>query len=183
LEVCVVVFVTHVVPFFEKSHFLILVASQHSIRLLVIVGGINGTVVLMKATTVIFLKLLGFSDGIELGLRLGAREGWRLGVPLGLSDGIELGLRLGTREGVRLGLPLDLSDEIELGLRLSTSINFTHRTHIIYRPVTIQCLRGGRVQGRTTVCDRVTMEPPIMIVLLSGMERTQQSWASSKGQM
>jgi hypothetical protein len=112
----------------------------------------------MKATTVIFPKLLGFSDGIELGLRLGTREVVRLGVPLGLSDGIEL------------------------GLRLATSIIFTHTTHIIYRPVTIQCLRGGRVQGRTTVCDRVTMKPPIKIVLLSGMECTQQSWASSKGQ-
>ena len=146
---------------------------------------------LMKATTVIFLKLLGFSDGIELGLRLGTREGVRLGLPLGFSDGFELGLRLGTREGVRLGtregvrlgLPLDLSDGIELGLRLGISIIFTHRTHIIYRPVTIQCLRGGRVQGITTVCDPVTMEPLIKIVLLSGMERTQQSWASSKGQM
>jgi len=71
-------------------------------------------VVLMKATTVIVPNLLGFSDGIELGLRLGTREGVRLGVPLGLSDGIELGMRLGT------------------------SIIFTHRTHIIYRPVTIQ---------------------------------------------
>ena len=29
LEVCVVVFVTHVVPFFDKSHFLITVACSH----------------------------------------------------------------------------------------------------------------------------------------------------------
>ncbi len=28
LEVCVVVFVTHVVPFFDKSHFLITVAGK-----------------------------------------------------------------------------------------------------------------------------------------------------------
>jgi hypothetical protein len=28
LEVCVVVFVTHVVPFFDKSHFLITVAGS-----------------------------------------------------------------------------------------------------------------------------------------------------------
>jgi len=112
----------------------------------------------MKATTVIVPNLLGFSGGIELGLRLGTREGVRLGVPLGLYDGIEFGMRLGT------------------------SIIFTHRTHIIYCPVTIQCLRGGRVQGRTTVCEQVALEPPIKIVLLSGMERTQQSWASSKGQ-
>ena len=53
---------------------------------------------------------LGFSDGTELGLRLGTREGVRLGLPLGFSDGFELGLRLGTREGVRLGLPLGFSD-------------------------------------------------------------------------
>jgi hypothetical protein len=89
-------------------------ASRRSIRLVVLVGGIKRTVVLMMATTLIFLKLLGFSDGIELGLRLGTREGVRLGLPL------ELGLRLGTKEGARLGLPLGFSDGFELGLRLGT---------------------------------------------------------------
>ena len=33
LEVCVVVFVTHVVPFFDKSHFLITVAWDHVDRM------------------------------------------------------------------------------------------------------------------------------------------------------
>jgi hypothetical protein len=46
---------------------------------------------------------LGFSDGLELGLRLGPGEGLKLGLPLGFSDGLELGLRLGPREGLKLG--------------------------------------------------------------------------------
>jgi hypothetical protein len=34
---------------------------------------------------------------LELGLRLGPREGLELGLPLGFSDGLELGMRLGVR--------------------------------------------------------------------------------------
>ena len=69
---------------------------------------------------------LGFSDGIELGLRLGNREGWRFGLPLDFSNGFVLGLRLGTRKGWRFGLPLDFSDGIELGLRLGTREGWRH---------------------------------------------------------
>jgi hypothetical protein len=83
---------------------------------------------------------LGFSDGLELGLRLGCTE--MLGLPLGFSDrlelgpslgrteilglllrfsdGLELGLRLGCTE--ILGLPLGFSDGLELGLRLGVRV-------------------------------------------------------------
>ena len=54
---------------------------------------------------------------MELGLRLGTREGLGLGLPLGFFDGLELGLRLNTREGLGLGLPLGFSDGLELRLR------------------------------------------------------------------
>jgi hypothetical protein len=47
----------------------------------------------------------------------------RLGLPLGFSDGFELGLRLGTREGVRLGLPLGFSDGFELSAVAAPATN------------------------------------------------------------
>ena len=54
---------------------------------------------------------------MELGLRLGTREGLGLVLPLRFFDGLELGLRLDTREGLGLSLPLGFSDGLELRLR------------------------------------------------------------------
>ncbi len=61
---------------------------------------------------------------MELGLRLGTREGLGLGLPFGFFDGLELelGLRLNTREGLGLGLPLGFSDGLELRLRSQLGI-------------------------------------------------------------
>ena len=85
---------------------------------------------------------LGFSDRLELGLRLGT-NGLRLHLPLGFSDRLELGLRLSirarlsTREGLGLGLPLGFSDGLELGLRLCPTKQWPQLGADVWRDVEI----------------------------------------------
>ena len=55
LEVCVVVFVTHVVPFFDKSHFLITVAGLS--RNMIVTSAFNVRLILL----LLFIVRLSFS--------------------------------------------------------------------------------------------------------------------------